>query len=247
MAKRNKRTGDYSGVLATPMRFHRYPWKTLVGGVVPEETWRAKQGEAERKNLEQFVERVVALFKHYGVAPGDFVTLAMELAQAHVCGFRFREPGERGRGRPSGTDTAEEIIERVELFREIIPLADKKGLKQACEIISKRRGSRCYGVKPATLRKMVTDAKRASADDLSNLAFRLARFVVDRGIVGSLIGGNDEADAHAGTEGKRRVRRKKPHVFLRKKQYPHVGILLTQYKKKSILRSFRADMAPAQE
>ncbi len=206
MARRNKRAGKYSGVLATPMRFHRYPRETLVGGVVPEETWRAKQGEAERKNLEQFVERVVALFKHYGVAPGDFVTLAMELAQAHVEGFRFREPGERGRGRPSGT--GKEFVERVEQFREIIPLADKKGLKRACEILSKRRGSRCYGVKPATLRKMVTDAKRASADDLSNLAFRLARFVVDRGIVGLLSGGDDEADARAGTEVKRRVRRK---------------------------------------
>ncbi len=127
MAMRNKRTDKYSGVLATPMRFHRYPRETLVGGVVPEETWRAKQVEDERKNLEQFVERVVALFKHYGVAPGDFATLAMKLAQAHVPGFRFREPGERGRGRPSGIGTAEEIIERVEQFREIIPLADKRG------------------------------------------------------------------------------------------------------------------------
>ena len=126
-----------------------------------------------------------------------------------VPGFRIREPGERGRGRPSNIGTAEEIVERVELFREILPLADKKGLKRACEIMSNRRGSRCYGVKPATLRKMVTDAKRASADDLSNFAFRFARSTVDLGILGALSGGDDdEADTRAGSEVKRRVRRK---------------------------------------
>ena len=204
MAKRHKRTGNYSGVLATPMQVHRSGARILGG-----ETLRAREAEAKRKNLEQFVERVVALFKHYGVAPGDFVTLAMKLAQAHVPGFRFREPGERGRGRPSGIGTAEEIIERVEQFREIIPLADKMGLKQACEIMSKRRGSRCCGVKPATLRKMVTNAKRASASDRSGFAFRLARSAIDLGIVGALFeGDDDQANARAGIEVKRRVRRK---------------------------------------
>ncbi len=205
MAKRHKRTGNYSGVLATPRQVHR----SGAGILLEEEELCAREGEAKRKNLEQFVERVVALFKHYGVAQGDFVTLAMKLAQAHVPGFRFREPGERGRGRPSGIGTAEEIIERVEQFREILLLADKMGLKRACEILSKRCGSRCYGVKPATLRKMVTDAKRASAGNRSGFAFRLARSTVDLGIVRALSGrDDDEADARADTEVKRRVRRK---------------------------------------
>ena len=208
MAMRKKGTGKYSGVLATPMRFHHYPRATVLGGAVPDETWRAKQGELNAKNREQFFERVVALFTHYDVPAGDPWLLLFKLAEAHVPGFRFRERGETGRGRPSAIGTGEGFIERVEQFREIIPLADKKGLKRACEIMSNRRGSRCYGVKPATLRKMVTDAKRASADDLSNLAFGLARFVVDRSIVGSLPGGDNEADARAGTEVKRRVRRK---------------------------------------
>ena len=206
MAKRHKRTGNYSGVLATPMQVHRAGARILAS-----ETLRAREAEAERKNLEQFVERVVALFKHYGVAPGDFATLSIKLAQAHVPGFRFREPGERGRGRPSGIGTGEGFIERVEQFREIIPLANKKGLKRACEIMSNRRGSHCYGVKPATLRKWVTDAKRASAGDMSSLWFRLARSVVDRGIVGPLSeDDDDEADARAstGTEIPQRVRRK---------------------------------------
>ncbi len=204
MATRHKPTSNYSGVLATPMKLHSAGPRILL-----QETLPAREAEAKRKNAEQLAERVVALFKHYGVAPGDFATLAMKLAQAHVPGFRIREPGEGGRGRPSGIGTSEEIIERVEQFREIIPLADKKGLKRACEILSKRRGSRCYGVKPATLRKMVTDAKRASADDRSGFAFRLARSTVDLGIVGALSGGDDdEADARAGTEVKRRVRRK---------------------------------------
>ena len=209
MAMRNKRTGKYSGVLATPMRLHRYPRETLVGGAVPEETWRAKQGEADAKNREQFFERVEALFKHYGVAQGDFVSLAIKLAQAHVPGLRFREPGERGRGRPFGVGTGEEFCERVEQFREILLLADKLGVKQACKHVSSRKGSRCYGVKPATLRKMVTDAKRAPAGDLGGFAFRFARSTVDLGIVGALVeGDDDEADARADTEAKQRVRRK---------------------------------------
>ncbi len=76
--------------------------------------------------------------------------------------------------------------------------------------MSKRRGSCCYGVKPATLRKRVTDANRASADDLSNLAFRLARFVVDHGIVGPLLEHDANAGAlsRTGTEIPPRVRRK---------------------------------------
>ena len=208
MAKRHKGTGNYSGVLATPMRVHR----PGAGILLEEEELPAREGEAKRKNLEQFVERVVALFKHYGVAPGDFATLSIKLAQAHVPGFRYREPGERGRGRPSGIGTAEEIIERFEQFCEIIPLADKMGLKRACEIVSTRPGSRCYGVEPATLRKRVTDAKRASAGDMSSLWFRLAGSVVDRGfVVGALSeGDDDEADARAstGTEIPQRVRRK---------------------------------------
>ena len=196
MAKRHKRTGNYSGVLATPMRLHRAGARILGGG----NPLAAREAEAKRKDLEQFVERVVALFKHYGVAQGDFVTLVMKLAQVHVPAFQVRKPGERGRGKPSSIGTTEEIIERVEQFREIIPLADKKGLKRACEILSKRRGSRCYGVKPATLRKMVTDAKRASAGNQSGFAFRLARSTVDLGIVGALFeGDDDEADARAGT------------------------------------------------
>ncbi len=200
MAMRKKGTGKYSGVLATPMRFHHYPPATVVGGAVPDETWRAKQGEVDAKNREQFFERVVALFTHYDVPAGDPWLLLFKLAEAHVPGFRFRERGERGRGRPSGIGTGEELIERVEQFREIIPLADKKGLKRACEILSKRRGSRFYGVKPATLRKMVTDAKGASVDDRSGFAFRIARSTVDLGIVGAPLGGDDEVDAGAGTE-----------------------------------------------
>ncbi len=200
MAMRKKGTGKYSGVLATPMRLHRYPRETLVGGAVPEETWRAKQGEFDAKNREQFFERGVALFTHYDVPAGDPWLLLFKLAEAHVPGFRFRERGERGRGRPSSVSTGKEFCERVEQFREIIPLADKKGLKRACEILSKRLGSRCYGVKPATLRKMVTDAKRASAGNRSGFAFRLARSTVDLGIVGALFeGDDDEADARAGT------------------------------------------------
>ncbi len=196
MAMRKKGTGEYSGVLATPMRFHHYPRATVLGGAVPDETWRAKQGELNAKNREQFFERVVALFTHYDVPAGDPWLLLFKLAEAHVPGFRFRERGETGQGRPSGIGTVEELFERVEQFREIIPLANKKGLKRACEITSNRRGSRCYGVKPATLRKWVTDAKRASADDLSSLVFPLARFLVD------------EVDTGAGTESKQRVRRK---------------------------------------
>jgi hypothetical protein len=72
--------------------------------------------------------------------------------------------------------------------------------KRACENISKRRGSRGYGVEPPTLRKMVTDAKRASARDGNWLAFKFARSTVDLGIVGALFeGDDDEADDRAST------------------------------------------------
>ena len=206
MAKPNKRKVKYSGVLAAPMQFYRYPRETLVGGPVPEETWRAKQGEAEAKNLDQFLERVVALFMHYDVPAGDFTTLALKLAWAHVPGFRFRSPGERTRGRASGT--AKEILERVEQFREILPLADKLGVKRACEILSKRTESHCYGVKPVTLRKMMTDAKRARVDEPNGFALVMARFAVDNGIVGPLP--EDDTGTHTPSEFEtpQRVRKK---------------------------------------
>lgn len=195
MAKQHKPTDNYTGVLATPMQVHRPRARILA-----QETRRVREGEAERKNLEQFAERVDALFKHYGVVSGDFVSLAMELAQAHVPGFRFREPGVRRQGRPSNIGTAEDIMDRVEQFREIIPLADKMGLKRACEITSERPGSRCYGVKPATLRKKVTDAKSAPAGDRSGFAFVLAQSAVDLGIVGTLLEDDTDAEDRADTE-----------------------------------------------
>jgi hypothetical protein len=165
-----------------------------------EEDLRARDSEAARKNAEQLAERVVALFEHYEVTPGEFETLVVKLAVAHVPGFRYRMPGERGRGRPSSIGSTKEIFERTRQFLEIIPLADKMGLKRACENISKRRGSRCYGVKPSTLRKMVTDAKRASARDGNSLAYQLAWATIDFGITEALFEGyGDEADDRAST------------------------------------------------
>ena len=220
MAKPSTKKVRYSGVLAKPIEFHS-PKETYSADPFPDGIWRSvhryvgrstghggvnttldliaqlsEQREASAKILEQFVERVVALFEHYDIAPGDFTNLALELASAHVPGFQIRFPEEKTRGRPTGVGTGKEFVNRVEQFREILPLADKLGLKRACKIVSARRGSRCYGVKPGTLRKRVTNAKRAQAGDLLEVVLILARFTVDdRGIVRTRL----ERDANAGT------------------------------------------------
>ena len=157
MAMRNKPKVKYSGVLATPMTLHVTSGTSRGLLAAPSgEHLRTREAEDDKKNLAQMLERTLALFNHFGVPQGDYVTLVLRLAFAHVPGFRWREPGERGRGRPVASQD-------FELLLEIDALRKSKGLKRACEILSRRRESRCYRMNPETLRKRMTEAERASS------------------------------------------------------------------------------------
>jgi hypothetical protein len=70
----------------------------VLGGSISDEERRA----AERANADQFVERLVALFKHYEVdpkAPDADSRLLLRLARDLVPGFEVRYSPRRGRGR----------------------------------------------------------------------------------------------------------------------------------------------------
>ncbi|MCH8113117.1 MAG: hypothetical protein IH905_14385 [Proteobacteria bacterium] len=124
MSKRGTATKvkSYTGILKEPMRL---PRKTVLGPTLEEQN---------AQSMVAFLDRVVALFKHYGIDPkkdNAWSDLAVSLARDHVPGFQYdgRKPG--APNKRAGDDVR--IYFRVKLL-----VAEGQSISNACRIIEKR-------------------------------------------------------------------------------------------------------------
>jgi hypothetical protein len=122
----------YSGILAK-----KIPWAGPRGATLLTAT------EADARTDAELDKRMAALFRHYGLEPGDAWNLAVELAFAHVPGFAFEDPPKEGAkrnpGRPlgkvaAGTPSYRKVFRDVEALRAKNP---RLTLKAACETLKR--------------------------------------------------------------------------------------------------------------
>lgn len=138
-SKRRKATKrKFSGVLDRPM-----VWKVLppahvpmLGGPISDEERRS----VERANLDQLLERLRALFKHYEVdpaSPGADSTLILRLAQDFVPGFESRSIARRGPGATKKWDAfpSARLLANVARIRKCGGTA-KISARKACHILT---------------------------------------------------------------------------------------------------------------
>ncbi|MBM3566324.1 MAG: hypothetical protein FJX42_09460 [Alphaproteobacteria bacterium] len=149
MAKRKSTRKKYPGLLNQPMESHQTPSEILMGADKPSPENRAK-------NFQQFFQRLSLLFEHYGLRMGEFEKLALELARAHVPGFRYRGPDERKRGAPQKWMPHKSF----ELYADVNALIRQKAkrekrcsVSQACRILAEtpRYAARYKGQKHKSL------------------------------------------------------------------------------------------------
>lgn len=124
----------YSGILAKPMVRHRA--YTLAKALAEEKPTKEEEQAINEKNTAQLRERVLALYAHYGIdpkKPDANLALLLALTEAHVPGFRWKEPGARGKGRPSKWKT----FKGIDLYADVKFLVSKgKSARNACRILA---------------------------------------------------------------------------------------------------------------
>lgn len=88
--QQHSKTGQppYTGALAEKIAL-----PAPRGWLLTSEQWRQQREEVY---LKAFQEKLPLLFKHFDIAPGDWKTLALVLAQTHVPGLQAVTPVRRG-------------------------------------------------------------------------------------------------------------------------------------------------------
>ena len=125
---KKKEPSQYKGVLREPLPPHTAPVGLLgLSNSLPD-------GMSERDFRKAVIERIAALFKHYGLhvdipTKSDWQKLALHLAMDHVPAFQFAEP--ESRGRPHNETSDEEWL--VEFIDSIRSAKEFRSDKRACE------------------------------------------------------------------------------------------------------------------
>ncbi len=157
---RRKTRPKFSGVLKEPMVWMILPpaGRQLFGREVTKE----RRQKADQHNIIQLMERIRALYEHYGIEDGsqnaDF-HLAIELARDFVPGFEILTAKRRGRGKPKKWGE----IKSFELLADVAFLKRKRhSALNACRLLTQlpEYDSRYRGELQKNLYRRYLDAKR---------------------------------------------------------------------------------------
>lgn len=145
----------YTGILAEPID-HRKIAGSL--GLLAD----SSDNQFKEKYKMELVDRLAALFAHYGIPPKDefaMAKLALALASAHVPGFKDITYGTKRPGRPRKWD----FVRLTELYADVQSLVrDGKNEHQACRVLatSGRYAKRYRGCKHKTLHRRYLESKK---------------------------------------------------------------------------------------